>query len=281
MMNRYIKNFAIFIICVIILFFSLFPIYWMLLTSIKVDEDLLDPRPFIYRFTFKNYVRIIASPQAIITAANLSLCMINSIIISLGSVALSLSISILLGYSLARINFKFKKVVSNMSLFVYILPPSFLAIPFYVHMSSLRLVNSLISMILAETIFTVPFCAWLLREQFSSIPKEIEESAFIDGCGRLEVLFKIVLPLSAPTLVATAMYVFIRAWNEYQYALILLYSRNLWTLPLFLTTLLASDVIPWGILMAGSILYAIPPLIFYYAMERYMIKGLIAGAVKM
>lgn len=279
-MNRYLINFARFIVCVIILLFSLFPVYWMFITSIKLEEDLLNPYPFIHRFTLKNYIKIIAFSHTLTTAVNLSSCIINSIIIAFGSVILSLSISILLGYSLARMNFKFKKVVSYMSLFVYILPPSFLAIPFYAHMSSLGLINSLISVILAETIFTLPFCAWLLREQFSSIPKEIEESAFIDGCGRLKVLSKIVLPLSAPTLVATAMYVFIRAWNEYQYALILLYSKDLWTLPLFLTTFLASDVVPWGPLMAVSIIYAIPPLLFYYTMERYMIKGLIAGAVK-
>jgi len=279
-MNKYIKNFVIYFIAIIILLFSLFPVYWMILTSIKRYEDLLNPYLFITKITFENYIKIISSPLTITTTINFYRCMTNSIIIALGSVILSLSISILLGYGLARMNFKFKRLVSNASLFVYILPPSFLAIPFFVHMRMLGLVNSLISVILAETIFTIPFCAWILREQFSSIPKEIEESAYIDGCGRLEVLFRIILPLSAPTLVATATYIFIRAWNEYQYALLLLYSKDLWTLPLFLTTFLAADVIPWGILMAASVLYTIPPLIFYYVTERYMIKGLIAGAVK-
>lgn len=269
-----------YIAVIIILLFSLFPIYWMFLTSIKEYKDLLNPSIFVSKVTFENYIELISSSHTLTTAANLYKCIVNSVIIALGSVALSLSISIFFGYSLARINFKFKKIVSNTSLFVYILPPSFLAIPFLVHMSALKLVNSLTSVILAETIFTIPFCSWILREQFSSIPKEIEESASIDGCGKLRILFRIVLPLSAPTIVATAMYVFIRAWNEYQYALILLYSRDLWTLPLFLTTFLASDVVPWGILMAASILYAFPPLIFYYIMEKYMIKGLFAGAVK-
>jgi multiple sugar transport system permease protein len=159
-------------------------------------------------------------------------------------------------------------------------PSSFIVIPFYGLMVKYGLVNSYWSVILAETTFATPYCIWVLSEFFKTVPVEIEEAAIVDGASRLRIFTSIVLPLTAPALVALGMYAFIFSWNEFLYVLVLMNSNQLFTVPIGLSWYLNQDSIPWGMMMAESTLFSIPPIVFYFIFQRYMVSGLALGAVK-
>jgi len=268
-----------YLIIALLLIFFLFPIYWMLLTSIRPKEDLFNPLPWTTCPILDNYIHILDGtfwPTRYFYNQ-----LTNSLIVSTSVVVLTMFISICGAYSLARFRYKGRRFFSQIALFSYIIPQSFLAVPFFKLMSSYGLIDNYLSLILAMTMWTSPYCIWVLREHFFSIPIDMEEAAFIDGASRLTILTKIVLPISAPVIVALSTYAFITSWNEYLYALVLLQSSSKLTLSIGITSLVTSiDVIPWGTAMAQAVLFGIPPLIFYYTFERYMVRGLIAGAVK-
>jgi len=179
---------------------------------------------------------------------------------------------------LATIAYRF--AIFRASLFTYMVPSSFIVIPFYSLMVKYGLVNSYLAVILAETTFATPYCIWVLSEFFKTIPIEVEEAAIVDGASHLRIFMSIVLPLTAPALVALATYAFIFAWNEFLYVLVLINSNQLFTIPVGLSWYLNQDSIPWGMMMAESTLFSIPPIILYYAFQRYMVSGLAMGAVK-
>lgn len=133
------------------------------------------------------------------------------------------------------------------------------------------LINSYFSIILAETTFVMPYCVWVMTEFFKTVPVEIEEAAIVDGASRLRVFLSIVLPSTAPALVALATYAFVFAWNEFLYVLVLINSNDLFTIPVGLSWYLNQDSVPWGLMMAESTLFSIPPIIFYYMFQRYMV----------
>jgi len=262
----------------LILCFSLFPIYHMVLVSIKSDAELAQPSLFPRSPTFQRYLDVVQQKHMLVTHFRRQL--LNSTILALGTAILTLSISTTCAYAISRLTFPGRKTIFRASLFTYMVPSSFIVIPFYGLMVKYGLVNSYWSVLLAETTFATPYCIWVLSEFFKTVPMEIEEAAIMDGAGRLRIFTSIVLPLTAPALVALGMYAFIFAWNEFLYVLVLMNSNKLFTVPVGLSWYLNQDSIPWGMMMAESTLFSIPPIILYYVFQRYMVSGLALGAVK-
>jgi ABC-type glycerol-3-phosphate transport system permease component len=249
----------------------------MLLTSLRPLEELLNPVPWVFHPTLKYYEQVFTGYYEIDL---FNLQVVNSLMISLGTAFFAIIVSAFAGYSLARIRFPFSNFISKLVFFTYLIPPSLLSIAFFEEMNNYGLINTYASLIIAMVVFTSPYCIWIYKEYVKSIPVEIEESALIDGAGRLRTFLTVVFPLSAPVIVALSTYAFLYAWNEYLFVIILMSDSHMFTAPIAIAGLLQSDEIPWGLVSAMSILFSVPPVIFYYVVQKYMIKGLVAGAVK-
>jgi multiple sugar transport system permease protein len=165
-------------------------------------------------------------------------------------------------------------------LVVYLVPPTLLFIPLYTILKRFDLVNSLWALLVAYPTFTVPFCTWLLMGFFRSIPRDLEEAAMVDGATRLGAFWRVILPLTTPGILAAALFAFTLAWNEFLYALVFVHDTELKTIPVGLNDLMFGDIFLWGELMAASVLTTLPVIVLYTYLQRYMVEGLTAGAVK-
>lgn len=252
----------------------LFPIYWMLITSLKLPREIYrQPSLWPHVVTWTNY-------QVLIEDKGFLLNIRNSLIVAGCVTLISLLISSLAAYSLARFRYRFRSLVGRLILFAYLTPTSLLFIPLSILMAQLGLGNSLHGLILVYLTFSLPLSTWLLQGYFRSVPRELEEQGMIDGLSRMGSLFRIVLPLSAPGLAAVAIFTFTGAWNELLLALVLTTSESVRTAPLGLNYLITSDVLPWGPLMAGAVLSSVPLMILYFVAQRFMVQGMTAGSVK-
>ena len=254
--------------------FILFPIYWMVITSLKLPREIYRvPSLWPQVFTWNNYETLLADGRFLISIR-------NSVIVA-GSVTLiALIISSLAAYSMVRFRYRFRGVIGRLILFAYLTPTSLLFIPLSIVVAQLGLGNSLLGLIVVYLTFSLPVATWLLQGYFRAIPRELEEQAMIDGLGHLGALFRIVLPLSAPGLAAVAIFVFTGAWNELLLALVLITSHSQRTTPVALSYMITSDVLPWGPLMAGAVASSLPLMILYLFAQRYMVPGATAGSVK-
>jgi multiple sugar transport system permease protein len=204
----------------------------------------------------------------------------NSVYVGVATVVLTLIIGSLASFSIGRIRIRYGWLVSNAALLTYVIPASFLAIPFYRIMHIYGLSNNLWSVIAAEVTFATPYAIFILQQYAVSIPIELDEAARIDGASPIQVYFRIYLPLMAPALVAVGTYALLLAWNEYLYQFLLLSSKRSMTVPVALAQFLNSDEAPWNYMMATAIVYALPPVAIYYAFRRRMTAGLTMGGVK-
>ena len=252
----------------------LFPVYWMIATSLKLPRDLLrTPSLWPHVFTLNNY-RILLEDKGFLVAIR------NSVVVSSAVTAISLVISSLAAYSMTRFRTRFRSVIGRFILFAYLTPTSLLFIPLSIVMAQLGLGNSLVGLILVYLTFSLPLSTWLLQSYFRGVPRELEEQGTIDGLTRLGALFRIVLPLSLPGLAAVAVFTFTGAWNELLLALVLTTSESVRTAPLALNYLITADTLPWGPLMAGAVLSSTPLVILYFVAQHFMVQGMTAGAVK-
>ena len=204
----------------------------------------------------------------------------NSIYIGAVTTFLTLLIGSLASFSIGRLRLKNGWIVSNAALLTYVIPASFLAIPFYSIMLKYGLANNLWSVIFAEVTFATPYAIFIFHQYAVSIPMELDEAARIDGASPIQIYLRIYLPLMAPALVAVGTYALLLAWNEYLYQFMLLSSTRSMTVPVALAQFLNSDEAPWNYMMATAIIYAIPPVAVYYAFRRRMTAGLTMGGVK-
>lgn len=267
-LKRKIYKGFIYFIALVWLFVVLFPVYWMFLTSIRDELEVYNTDLYTTSPTLTNYIDVLF--QRSHWTSEFWLQFMNTLFVSLSTSFLVMIISSMTGFALARLKFKGRGLVSRILLGVYILPYAFLVLPFYALMRFYGLIDNLISVVIAMTSFSLPFTTWVLRTYYNSIPREIEEAALIDGANRIKLLTTIYLPISAPALLAIMAYAFIRAWNEYLYVVVLINSFDKVTLPVALTSLLTSDLVPWGLVMAYSIIYAIPPVVFYLIFHKYL-----------
>jgi multiple sugar transport system permease protein len=204
----------------------------------------------------------------------------NSLYIGVATVFFTLAIGSLASFVIGRMRIRYGWLVSNAALLTYVIPASFLAIPFYRIMGFYGLSNNVWSVIAAEVTFATPYAIFIFQQYGVSIPIELDEAARIDGASPMQVYFKIYLPLMAPALVAVGTYALLLAWNEYLYQFLLLSSKRSMTVPVALAQFLNSDEAPWNYMMATAIVYALPPVAIYYAFRRRMTAGLTMGGVK-
>ena len=205
----------------------------------------------------------------------------NSLLYSSLSTVLGMTISSLAAYAITRFGGKKQKILTRLIVMTYMFPPILLAIPYFILVSNLGLANTLPGLLMAYMSFTVPFCTYLLVSYFRTVPKDIEEAAMIDGLRRPGVFLHIALPLVAPGLVATAIFAFINAWNEFLYSLLIISSGDKQTVSVGLYSLKGGmETLQWGDMMAASVLVVIPSIVFFSIIQKSIVGGLTAGADK-
>lgn len=262
-------------VLVVALFWTLFPFYWMITTALKPNTDMYVPEPLLVPVTFT-----LAHFQKVFFDSRFPEYFRNSTIVAVVTTVLSLFVGILAAYAIVRLDFRGKNLLARGLIFSYLVPPVLLFIPLFEIVFWFDMLNTLQGLILAYLTFTVPFTTWLLMGYFRTVPVDLEEAALVDGCTRLMALIRIILPLSAPALVVTALFSFTLSWNEFLYALTFTSDAASKTVTVGLASAVAEDVFFWGMMMAASVLVAIPPVVLYLLGQRWVVGGLTAGAVK-
>jgi len=254
----------------------LFPFYWMAITSVKPDNELLSRsgNPFwVIKPTLAHFHKLLfqtAYPE----------WLWNTVVISVVSTAFSLVASVLAAYAIERLRFRGAKQIGLSIFLAYLVPPSILFIPLAAIVFNLGLFDTRWALILTYPTFLIPFCTWLLMGYFRSIPYELEECALIDGATRWQILVKIVLPLAVPGLISAGIFAFTLSWNEFIYALTFISSSENKTVPVgVVTELVEGDVYHWGALMAGALLGSLPVAFVYSFFVEHYVSGL-TGSVK-
>jgi multiple sugar transport system permease protein len=258
------------------IFVLLFPFYWMVMTSLKPNEELLarDGNPFwILKPTLEHFEKLIfktAYPE----------WLWNTVVVSVVATFLSLAAAVLAAYAIERLRFKGAKPTGVAIFMAYLVPPSILFIPLASIVFKLGLFDTRWALILTYPTFLIPFCTWLLMGYFRSIPFELEECALIDGATRWQILVKIILPLAVPGLISAGIFAFTLSWNEFIYALTFVSSSEVKTVPVgVVTELVEGDVYHWGPLMAGALLGSLPVAVAYSFFVEHYVSGM-TGSVK-
>ena len=260
----------------VFVFVLLFPFYWMVITSVKPNNELLsrDGNPFwVIKPTLEHFHKLLfktAYPE----------WLWNTVFISVISTVVSLACAVLAAYAIERLRFKGSRQLGLGIFLAYLVPPSILFIPLATIVFKLGLFDTRWALILTYPTFLIPFCTWLLMGYFRSIPFELEECALIDGATRFEILWKIILPLSVPGLISAGIFAFTLSWNEFIYALTFISSSEVKTVPVgVITELVEGDVYHWGSLMAGALFGSIPVAVLYSFFVDHYVSGM-TGAVK-
>lgn len=252
----------------------LFPLYWMVAISLKTPKEIYRQAALVpLAPTLANY-------RALLVDHHFLTNIVNSLIVAGAVTVVAVAVSALAAYSLVRLKYRFRGLIGKLILLAYLTPSSLLFVPLSVIVAKLNLGNSLHGLIIVYLSFSVPFSTWLLMGYFRGIPVELEEQAMVDGLTRMGALVRILLPLSAPGLVAVCIFTFSGAWNELLLALIFITSEGVRTVPVGLQYLITGDVFLWGQIMAGAVVSAVPVMILYFLAQRFMAGGLGAGAVK-
>jgi len=254
---------------------SIFPIYWMIVTSLTSSANLFADTPqmlpdpsqaFNYADTFRN--------TGVLTWLK------NSTIVAVGTMVLSILLAILPAYALSRFRFRGKGWVGFLLFATQMLPEAMLVVPLYAIFANLALLDSLGGLILANTAFTVPVITWILKGAIDGVPLEVEEAARVDGCSRLDIVLSIVVPVVAPTLAAASVIAFFHGWNEYVFARTLVSSQELRTASVGLASFIGELSTPIHTVMAIGVIYTLPAVLFYLMVQRYVVAGMTAGSVK-
>ncbi len=258
-----------------ILCLAVFPFYWVVISSVKPSEELLRSIP-----TFIPEKWVSEHYKELISTTPFGYYIRNSVFVSLITMVITLILSMAGAYSLYRCNYPFKKFISLLILSVYVFPQILLAIPLFDIMNKLNLINNLWGLVVVNVTISAPFCIWLLRPFFNSIPSEIEEAAAIDGANHLQILSRIFLPLTKPAAASVGIFTFLFSWTEFFFANIFIFDEELKTLPVGLSIFITQYKVDWGILMAAATITAIIPIILFVFMGKYFIEGLTAGSIK-
>lgn len=263
------------LIGILFLIFLGFPVYWMVSTSFKEPGDVLvaDPPFWPTSFSLENY-RLAFERDYFVGSIT------NSAVVVAVTVVVSLVLALSASFALARLRFKGKGAFTVLILFVQMVPLTALIIPLFLQLSALGLVNTTPGLILTYIAFVLPFVVWSLRGFLVGIPQELEEAALVDGCSRPQAFRHIIFPLMAPGIVATGVYAFIQAWNEFLLAYIIMSNQDGQTLPVWLAGFTSRTGTDWGPLMAASVIAAIPAVVLFLIFQKRLAVGVTAGAVK-
>jgi N,N'-diacetylchitobiose transport system permease protein len=259
---------------------TLFPILWMVSTAFKPAREIfsLTPHPLPAHPTLGNFGAVLSGS---VIGISFWRFVANSLFVTLSAVVASSLLSLLAAVAVARFRFTFRASYLIMLLIVQMLPQQALVIALFIDFRAVNLLDSLTGLVLIYTAFSLPISIWMLRNFVATVPKEVEEAAAIDGAGPARIFWRILFPLVAPGLVATSVFSFIYAWNEFIFALTFLSTDQAkFTLPLYVQFFFNRGSANWGSIMAASTLYTIPPMLFFLLVQRRLARGLIAGAVK-
>ena len=267
-----------YVFLVIFIIFFLFPPYYMLVTSFKTNQEISSVKgiPWIInqKPTLYHYKNLLTETQFLTFFK-------NTVIVTVFTVAISMTISILAAYSLARMRFFGSAVLATGIFLTYLVPETLLFIPLFKVLGWLGLLNSKWALVLVYPTLAVPFCTWIMIGYFGSIPKALDEAALIDGARWYQMLFQVFIPVAMPGIIAATIFAFTISWANFLYPLAFVYSNEEMVLTVgTITTLIRGDVMHWGGLMAGALLAAAPPVILYAFLMDYYISGLTAGSVK-
>ena len=255
--------------------FALFPLYWLLKISVTPDKEIYTQGITLLptSYTLENF-------RSVVFASDFMVYFFNSVIVSLSSAAITTIIAAAAGYAFSRFRFPGKSVVVVLLLITQMFPLLMIIAPIYKIVASLGLLNTLTSLIIVYTAFNVPFATFLMQSFFDGIPKDLDDAAMIDGCTRLQALRKVILPLTLPGLAATLGFIFTAAWSELLFALMLINSNDSMTFPVGLLTFVSKFSVDWGQMMAAGVMALVPSCLFFIFIQRYLVQGLTAGAVK-
>lgn len=270
---------CIILLIILLCLITLFPFIWMISTSFKpANEVYRYPPTFIpLKPSFNGFITILTKSSS---SFNFIKWTLNSSVVSVFTTIFSMIIAALAGYGLSRFKFKFKGALTYTILTTQVLPGSLLIVPLYIIMSNLKLLDTRFGLILAYSTFAVPFCTWMLKGFFDTIPASLDEAAMIDGAGRFRLFATIILPLTTPGLVATGLFSFITGWNEYLFASTFMKSYENWTLPIGIASFQGQYSTDWATIMAGSVLITIPVVALFLIFQKHLVGGMTAGAVK-
>jgi len=251
----------------------LFPVIWMFVTSVKTQvQTFRIPPVWIFKPVYQNY-------SDLFFASSIQKYLINGLVIASTSTAICLLLGSFAAFTLTRFHIRGREDIAFWMLSTRMFPPIASAIPLYLLLRQLGLLDTHLGLIIVYLSLNLGFATWMMRGFFEELPVELEESAMIDGCSRYGAFFRVVLPLSAPGLAATAILCFIFAWNEFLFAL-LFTGRNAKTMPVVLAGFITQTGIRWGALTAAGVLTAIPTIILACLAQKYIVRGLTLGAIK-
>jgi len=272
------KVFGIIRIIVLVVFMLgvILPLYWMIITAFKTTPEIIDTQNITYyphKVTLGNFVEIFK-------AYDYGHLLYNSVVVSVSTAVAVTILSLFGGYGLTRFKFKGKNLTIIGFLVTQMIPGILVIIPLYVVLSKVRLLNTHIGLFVYYLAANLPFCIITMRSFFERIPYTLEEAAQVDGCSRLKGLFKIIIPIMFPGIIAVFVFAFIGAWNELIAGTILINSHDMWTIPIGLKSMIGKYEIKWGTLMAGGVLALLPTAVVFAIMQKYVVEGLTSGAVK-
>ena len=279
MKKKRVKKIITVILVILVCMFALFPFVWMISTSFKPANEVYSKTPsFIPNEpTVEGYTEMLTTQSS---TFDFPQWLTNSVIVALLTTVFSMIIATLGGYGLSRFRFRGRGFLSYFILTTQVLPGSLLIIPLYVIMGNLQLLDTRIGLVAAYCTFSVPFCTWMMKGFFDTIPISLEEAARVDGAGRFRIFSTVVLPLTVPGLVATGIFSFINGWNEYLFASTFMKSYENWTLPVGIASFQGQYTTNWGTLMAGAVLITKPVVILFLLLQKHLVSGMTAGAVK-
>lgn len=271
-MRRYTLPYVLLIVLATI---SVFPLVWIVLSSIKSSSELAnDPLQFWPKEpTLEHYRHVLFDLGAL---GNLR----NSLVISLATTVVTIATSATAAYGIVRFYPRVGQRLTQLLISTYMFPPILLAVPYAIIMINLGLANSYFGLVLAYLSFSIPYAIWMLTAFYQTVPIEIEEAAYVDGAGAFRTFFSIATPLVMPGIVATAIYTFINAFNEFLFALLFINSSEKMPIAVALYSLAGSEVLDWGAMMAASVIVVMPSVVFFFFIQKYIAAGLTEGSVK-
>ena len=262
-------------VLLIALAIMLFPIYWMVNTALKPASEVFQTPPSFFSANWS-----LDAFRSLFESRPIGRYFLNSFIVAGGTTLLSLVLASLAAYGLTRFPIRIEGLVILALLFVKMLPEALLVVPFYQLVADMRLLNSYLALVLVYSSFALPFAVWMLIGFFRVIPSELDEAGIMDGATRLQTFRLVVLPLARPGIVAVAMFTFLTAWNAYLWALVLTTDPDMYVLPVGIATMKGEYQVQWNELMAAAVVAVVPVLAIYSVLERHLVAGITAGAVK-
>ena len=273
--SKAIKMTTTYVILIISLLWTIFPLYWMVKSSFTIDKEMYVARPALFdiAFTTEHYVDLMVNAKFLVNLG-------NSLMIAAITTIFGLTVSVFASYAMTRLKYPGRKFFSSTVIISYLLPTAVLFIPMYIFVSKLGLGGTRWAMLVIYPTFVVPYCCYMLRSYFTAIPYALEEAALIDGCTRLQSLRHIVVPIALPGIAVTATFAFTMSWNEYLYAMIMTTSMKEMTATVAISSWKYGDIVNWGRIMAGCVVAALPVTIIYIIAQSLLVSGKADGSVK-